>query len=119
MKEYGHSARYQVIPEAGGSRYRFFCELSGIAVCTTRPIRAETPAKALQLAWEGEGKLCFNRCGKCGRWVSDVMFNVDTLECVECSPWEEPPNFCPHCGAAAKSGRFCPRCGGKLQYEEG
>jgi len=45
------------------------------------------------------------------------MYNADTLECVECSPWEEHPRYCPHCGSKVKSADvFCNRCGVRLMY---
>ena len=62
----------------------------------------------------------FNHCKKCGKWVSDVMYNADVHECVECAPWQESPNFCPQCGKQLSAPeRFCPRCGAKLLYEGG
>jgi hypothetical protein len=111
------TVRYQLIPGTEGNRYRFFCECSGIAVCTTEPLHAGTPEQELELAWENDGRKKFNRCQKCGRWVSNVMFNADTLECVECSPWEEQPIYCQNCGAPAPaSGESCKKCGTKLRY---
>lgn len=108
---------YKIIKEATGTRFRFFCEASGGAVCTTNPICAETPDKALMLAWETEGREHFNRCAKCGRWVCNAMTNADTLECVDCSPWENPPKFCPSCGKRIEgSSLYCSECGVKLMY---
>lgn len=114
------TARYQIISNAGEHRYRFFCGRSNMAVCTTRPIRADTPEMELQLAWESEGKQMFNRCHRCGEWVSDAMYNADTLECVVCSPWESQPDFCPKCGERVPSSDdFCRKCGTKLLYRGG
>lgn len=114
------TARYKIISDTGGNRYQFFCDLSGALVCTTKPIRADTPEQELLLAWESEGKREFNPCRKCGKWVSDVMYNADVLECVECAPWEDPPNFCPQCGKKLSAPeRYCPKCGAKLLYEGG
>lgn len=110
---------YRVIADAGGRRYRFFCELSGAAVCTTKPIRADTEEEGAELAWKTEGKQLFNQCHKCGRWVCDAMYNADVLECVACAPWEDPPNFCPRCGErTAPQDAYCRKCGAKLQYGE-
>lgn len=50
------------------------------------------------MAWEQEGKQHFNQCRRCGRWVSDVMYNADVLECVGCTPWENVPKYCARCG---------------------
>jgi len=112
------TASYKVISDAGGDRYQFFCDLSGALGCTTRPIRADTPEQRLQLAWEQEGRREFNQCRRCGRWVSDAMYNADVLECVECAPWEEPPEYCHRCGQKlSQPGKLCPRCGAQLRYE--
>lgn len=113
------TASYKIIADAEGNRYRFFCERSGLALCTTHPIRAETPEEELRIAWETESRTHFNKCQRCGKWVSDLMFNVETSECVMCSPWEEQPNYCPYCGTQVpKDDVFCRKCGAKLQYKE-
>lgn len=110
---------YRIISDTGGNRYRFFCELSGGAVCTTKPIRADTQEEELQLAWETEGKASFNQCHKCGRWICDAMYNADVLECVDCAPWENTPRFCPKCGERiVVSDTFCRKCGVRLRYGE-
>lgn len=112
------TARYRIISDTGGNRYRFYCEQSGMAMVTTEPVRADAPEEELLLAWESEGRQYFNRCGKCGKWVSDAMFNLDASACVICIPWEEPPVFCPHCGARVPpSDDFCRGCGAKLHRE--
>lgn len=114
------NASYKVVADAGGNRYRFYCDLSGALLCTTKPYHAASPEQELELAWENEGKSEFNHCKKCGKWVSDVMYNADVLECVECAPWEDPPNFCPQCGKKLSTPeRYCPKCGAKLLYEGG
>lgn len=112
------TARYKVISDAGGNRYRFFCERSGMAMVTTKPFHAGASEEELRLAWESEGRQHFNRCGRCGKWVSDAMFNLDVSECVICTPWEEPSVYCPHCGAKTlPSDDFCRGCGARLQRE--
>ena len=114
------TARYKIITDTGGNRYQFFCDLSGAHVCTTQPIRADTPGEELTQAWESQGKAEFNHCKKCGKWVSDVMYNADVHECVECAPWQEAPNYCPQCGKKLYGlERFCLSCGAKLLYEGG
>lgn len=50
------TAAYKIISDAGGNRYRFYCELSGALACTTEPIRAKTPEEELRIAWETVGK---------------------------------------------------------------
>lgn len=112
-------ARYIRICGPDGARYRFFCEASGAAVCTTEPVSAESPHREPLLAWERQGRRHFNRCSKCRRWVCDVMYNPDTGQCVLCSPWEEAPVFCCGCGAPAVAGeRYCRRCGQRFRYGE-
>lgn len=112
------TAKYRVIADSGGSRYRFFCDVSGMALCTTEPIRRNTQKEELKIAWETEGKRHFNRCGKCGRWVSDPMYNADMLRCVECAPWQEKPNYCSRCGrAVTAAARRCNFCGAILHPE--
>lgn len=117
------TANYKVIEEEGGRCYQFFCDLSGAYACTTKSICADTLEKELEIAWETEGKACFNQCQSCGRFVSDVMYNADVLECVECAPWENIPNYCPKCGTRLTtpkntvSQKHCPECGVLLRYE--
>lgn len=112
------TARYKIITDTGGNRYQFFCDLSGAHVCTTQPIRADTPEQELTQAWESQGKAEFNHCKKCGKWVSDAMYNPEVLECVECAPFEYEPKYCKACGAKIEIfGKSCPVCGHKLIYE--
>lgn len=135
-------AEYRIIVDEIGSRYRFFCQLSGALICTTAPIRADTQEEELKRAWETEGKQFFNKCQKCGRWVCDLMYNPDKLECVDCSPWmeefrEREPvkmqsmaeygfgieamknhKLCKSCGRIAPASRhFCSECGRRLPRE--
>ncbi len=119
QKDTPMTAPYRIIADAGGNRYRFFCSLSGAAMLTTNPVCAESPSEELRLAWESEGRQHFNRCARCGRWVSGVMYNADVLQCVECAPWETRPNYCPQCGKRVPfSDNFCHNCGTKLQYRK-
>ncbi len=111
------TAAYKITTDSGGSRFRFYCDLSGALVCTTGVYRAETPERELALAWEKEGKHQFSLCHKCGRWVIDAMFNADALECVACAPWENTPKYCKSCGEKVlPSDVVCPRCGKQLIY---
>ena len=113
------TAKYRVIADSGGSRYRFFCDVSGMALCTTGPIRGDTQEEELRMAWETEGKRHFNRCAKCGRWVSDPMYNADNLQCVDCAPWQKKPNYCTHCGKRIPEGDlYCRVCGNFLRFGE-
>ena len=112
------TATYKVVADAGGGRvFRFYCDISGELCCVTKPIRADTEEAALEMAWEQEGRWQFNRCPRCGRFVSSTMFNLNAGLCLDCAPWEdEYPSFCHHCGARLRESdtRFCPTCGAKL-----
>lgn len=113
------TAAYRIITDAGGNRYRFFCDLSGAAMCTTHPVMAETQEEELTLAWESEGRKHFNLCHNCGKWVCEAMYNADVSHCVECTPWESLPRFCSECGEKVPAeNQFCHKCGAKLQYRE-
>jgi len=113
------TAAYRIITDAGGNRYRFFCDLSGAVMCTTEPVMAETQEKELMLAWEKEGRQQFNHCHRCGKWVCESMYNADVCHCVECTPWEDRPKFCSVCGAPIPADdNFCRKCGAKLLYRE-
>ena len=112
-------AKYRIIADSGGNRYRFFCEASGAVVCTTKPVKADTHEQELLLAWESEGKGKFNHCPRCGRLVCDTMYNADVCECVDCAPWEGKPKFCRKCGVAIPKGTtFCTKCGIRTRYGE-
>ena len=111
------TADYKIIPSALGNRYCFYCDLSGEAVLLSSPVQASCQEEELLLAWEKEGRKHFNLCHKCGRWVSNAMYNPDELCCVDCAPWKEALRFCPHCGIRLedKSGSFCPGCGRRIE----
>lgn len=111
-------ATYKIVADAGGNIYKFYCDLSGALVCTTKPYKADTPEEELQLAWEKEGKKHFNTCHKCGKFVINAVFNPEVLECVDCAPFEAEAKFCKTCGAKIEvPERTCPVCGNTLHYE--
>ena len=113
------TASYRISHDENGMLYHFFCDLSGALVCTVRHVSGSGREEGLLSAWETEGKRHFSRCRKCGRWVSDTMYNPDTLRCVDCSPWEEQPAFCPQCGKrVVGDGMFCQSCHARLRYGE-
>lgn len=108
-------AKYKRIIESGGFRYRFFCDLSGALVCISDLQTEDSPMQA----WVKNGRAMFSQCHRCGRWVSDPMYNAETWQCVECSPWEEKPAFCPQCGEpVVDDDVFCHRCHARLRYRE-
>ena len=119
MAQVRKTATYRVVTDSGGGTiFRFYCDISGELCCETKPIRADTEEAALELAWEQEGKWEFNRCPRCGRFVSSAMFNVNAECCLDCAPWEdEYPSFCHHCGVRLQEpdACFCPICGARLQ----
>jgi len=111
------TAYYKRITAPGGTRYQFFCDLTGALLCTTKPYCEKTEEESLAAAWEKEGKACFNRCQKCGNWVIDAMFNADALECVACAPWENTPKYCKFCGEkVSPRDTVCPKCKKLLIY---
>lgn len=113
----GKSAKHKMITGKDGNRYQFFCDLSGALICTSEPVLLDTPEQELRFAWENEGKKCFNLCHNCGKWVSDVAYNADTLTCIACSPWEDIPEYCPYCGEKAdQADIFCSNCKNRLRY---
>ncbi len=121
MKQEKKTASYKVTADSGGYVFRFFCDSSGELCCVTGPIRADTESQALEISWETEGKHFFNRCDRCGHYVSSAMFNLAEGQCVDCAAWEdEYPNFCRHCGLRLLDAemRFCPDCGARLCGEE-
>lgn len=114
------TADYKIIATPDGNCYCFYCDLSGAIVCTTKPFRRQTAEEELTAAWQTEGRAQFNQCQKCGKWVSDTMFNADVLECVACAPWENEPNYCAQCGhKLSGASNTCPHCGTSLRYEGG
>lgn len=114
------TANYKIIPDEKGNIYRFYCDLSGALVYSSKPIKAKISEKQqLLLIWEKEARKHFDLCHKCGKWVDSVMYNADVLHCVECTPWENKPRYCLNCGVEVSiSDKFCSKCGTKLQYGE-
>lgn len=112
------TAAYKIISDSSGGRtVQFFCDASGMLLYTAEPVRAESEEDALRTAWKSGGKRHFNLCHRCGRWVSTVMYNADTLECVDCSPWESAPRYCKACGVKVAFGDvYCHGCGAELRY---
>ena len=111
-------AKHKLITDSEGKiRYQFFCDLSGALEYTSTPISADSE-KELERIWNEEAKAHFNVCHKCGKSVSSEMFNAEVFECVACAPWENAPQYCPHCGQKVKGyENNCVYCGKKLRYE--
>ena len=112
------TAKFKVVSDGGGHRFVFYCDLSDARVCTTQKIYHQNVRESLLAAWLAEGRECFNRCHKCGKWVMDAVYNAEVLECVECAPYESEPRFCKSCGAKLQIPvKRCPSCGKDLFYE--
>jgi len=111
------TAKYKIVKGEKGNCYEFFCDLSDALICKSEPIAAKTLEEELLIAWELHGKEHFNKCHKCGKWVTGAMYNPDVLSCVQCTPIEDYPNYCPDCGAKTQNpSNFCHICGAKLFY---
>lgn len=117
LNEKKKTADYKISKDETGSRYEFYCELSRALVCVSEPVKAETLEEELMLAWENYGRRHFNQCHKCGKWVTGAMYNPDVLSCVQCTPLEDYPDYCPECGAKTQDpSNYCHICGAKLFY---
>lgn len=115
-----HTANYKIVHHIRGNKYQFFCDLSGALVCTSKLIHLKTIEEELEYVWTHDCKNHFNKCHKCGRWIIDAMFNAEVLECVQCAPYEETPNFCKTCGSKIQhADRICPSCGKSIVYQGG
>lgn len=113
------TANFRIVSDEKGNRYEFFCDLSNALVHTSEPVKADDPEEELMLAWAKGGKANFNKCKKCGKWVIDAMWNPDLWNCVQCSPIEDYPNYCPECGAKTSDpSYYCHICGTKLFLRE-
>ena len=44
------TAKYRIMSDAGGNRYRFYCDASGVLACCTKSYHAETPEQELRHA---------------------------------------------------------------------
>lgn len=111
------TADFKIIKQENGNCYEFYCELSNALVCVSNPYKLETPEEELMIAWENCGRSHFNQCHKCGKWVMGAMYNPDVLTCVQCTPFEDYPEYCPECGAKTHvQSNFCHICGAKLFY---
>lgn len=112
------TANYKVIADPDGFRFQFFCDLSDVRVCTVKVTGDYAQEQALDAAWKTEGRKKFNHCEKCGRWISDAMYNSEVHECVKCAPWENYPLYCHQCGRKiTDTKKYCPWCGALLRYE--
>lgn len=112
------TAAYHKTPEKTGNRYHFRCAVTGAQFSTVQTYQAATPRQEPLLAWQTEGRNHFNQCQRCGRWVFDVAYNPEVLECIACAPFECEARYCKFCGARVPAERrTCPTCGRPLYYE--
>jgi hypothetical protein len=115
---YEFNAKYIKEETATGSKYTFFCGLSGVAVHTTDPICAADEGIALTIAKQ-ESQLYFNRCEQCGIWIGDMAYNIDEAKCAMCAPFAAEPCYCTECGCPIKQGNdACVRCGMSVVQQE-
>lgn len=111
------TASYKIQNTKSGNVYTFFCDVSGAKCVETSAYIDTDPGRELMSAWKTEAKKHFNLCHKCGKWVMDVMYNPDVFNCVQCSPIEDIPDYCPECGERISgSSVFCHKCGARLMY---
>ncbi len=120
MSDNAYTANYLVTTDAVGNKtVSFFCASSGMLVYKSTPKSFANDEEAVQTAWNEEGKHHFDKCHKCGKYVSSVMYNADVLCCVDCAPWEDLPEYCKNCGEKVREGDvFCHKCGKILMYGE-
>ena len=85
MEHAAFTARCTLCPVPSGSRYTFFCDLTGRPVYTTPPL-GEGPAPLAEA--RRMARPYFNRCARCGRWVCDAAYNIDEVACLGCAPAE-------------------------------
>ena len=113
------TAAYKMVSDAGGNRYRFYCDLSGALTCMTAPIRAETPENEVQIAWETVGRKHFKSlsqmrkiakkgsffCRCCGAFLTrETLYDY----------YRRQHSCCSGCGTVlTDDARFCPYCGVK------
>jgi hypothetical protein len=78
------TARYTMIGEDGGFRFRFYCQLCEEGHLTGL-ISAGSFDEAFQIACS-QAKRHFNGCHRCGKWVCDAHYNEDEMMCSNCAP---------------------------------
>lgn len=50
------TADYRTVADSGGTRYRFYCQVSGAFACATKPYPGEDAEAELRDAWESRAK---------------------------------------------------------------
>ncbi len=106
------TAKYQELQKESGFCFTFFCDLCNSSY-TTPVITAEDLQTALVLGRQ-DGRLHFNRCRCCHRWVCDEHYNENRMMCTDCLP-----RVCSSCGAfVPKGNQFCTVCGNP-QFDQG
>lgn len=54
----------------------------------------------------------FNMCHACGKWVCDLHYNEEIMNCVECAPKKM---YCYECGKELLiHEKYCKNCGNKI-----
>lgn len=78
------TARSRMDREGSTYSFSFYCSYCG-ASYTTSPIIGENDEEAFVIA-KMRARPYFNLCHKCGKWVCDIHYNEDLMQCVQCAP---------------------------------
>ena len=82
------TARFSLKRTRNGSIYTFFCGLTGKPVYESAPIPEGDKGHAESVA-KTQARPQFNRCAKCGKWVCDEAYDIDSMQCLSCAPLKE------------------------------
>ena len=87
------TATYKTINDAGGNRYKFFCDLTGALVCTTKKTyKADTPEQELLLGKWKARSISIRAINA----VSGLLMRCSTLKWQNVSivlPLRQKPSF--------------------------
>lgn len=114
--------RYETKRVKDGFSFIFYCDLCN-AYYETEEIITDSFTEAFQKA-QSIAYLYFNKCHECGKWICDDHYNVDVMECVECSGIKTRKGIkkslitvrrCKNCGTYVEEENcFCTLCGKEI-----
>ena len=78
-------APFRIRQTPTGFRITFYCNLTTLAVHSCEFSAGSNEQESYETAAR-EARPYFNRCPRCGRWVSDVAYNLDETLCILCAP---------------------------------